>query len=203
MEETAADAARTLALIAATGPDRSVEQALAALVAVRELRARLDEWEPTLIAAARAAGASWTQLAPALGVASRQAAERRFLRVQGPEPGAGTGTRDERVQAVRDRRAGDRAVAAWARRHSAELRQLAGQITALTDLGTGAQASLDDLHDALGADDAGSLVPVLAAAQAHLPARHPDLAARVAAVTHDTEEVRRDTAHRRGARTPG
>ncbi len=78
---------------------------LDALVALRQLRARLDQWEPRLIAAARQAGVSWTRLAPALGVASRQAAERRFLRLHQPDPGgAEAGSRDQCVQAVRDRR---------------------------------------------------------------------------------------------------
>jgi hypothetical protein len=36
--------------------------------------------EPILIAAARTAKFSWQALAPALGAASRQAAERRYLR---------------------------------------------------------------------------------------------------------------------------
>jgi len=35
-----------------------------------------------LIGAARAAGISWAELAPAMGVTSRQAAERRYLRVR-------------------------------------------------------------------------------------------------------------------------
>jgi hypothetical protein len=190
---------RTLHLVAAAGDNSTAEQLLAALAAVRELRSRLDDWEPRLIAAARAAGASWAQLAPALGVASRQAAERRFLRLHRSETGGADGTRDERVQAVRDRRAGDRAVAGWARQHSAALRQLAGQITALTDLDTAARAGLDELHDALGGDDAATLVPLLAATHAHLPARHAQLANRVAAVTRDADEVRRDTQNRRSA----
>ena len=175
----------------------SVEQILASLTALRQLRARLDEWEPELIAAARDAGASWAQLAPALGVASRQAAERRFLRLQPSEPGSEGGTRDQRVQAVRDRRAGDRAVTRWARRNGADLRQLAGQITALTDLGAGAQSSLDELHDALGGDDAAALVPLLVATHRHLPRQHSGLADRVAAVTRDADQIRRDTKQRR------
>jgi len=55
---------------------------LAALAGLRHLRDQLDEWEPLLIGAARANGASWAELAPALGVASRQAAERRYLRLR-------------------------------------------------------------------------------------------------------------------------
>ncbi len=51
------------------------------LALLRQIRTELAAWEPELITAARRAGASWTQLAPALGVASRQAAERRYLRL--------------------------------------------------------------------------------------------------------------------------
>src|SRR4051812_4020457 len=58
------------------------QAALTALTALRHLRDHLDGWEPQLVAAARADGASWAELAPAMGVASRQAAERRYLRIR-------------------------------------------------------------------------------------------------------------------------
>ncbi|WP_130445308.1 hypothetical protein [Kribbella rubisoli] len=45
------------------------------------MREWLAAWEPLLIGAAREQGVSWAELAPALGVASRQAAERRHLRL--------------------------------------------------------------------------------------------------------------------------
>jgi hypothetical protein len=170
---------------------------LAALVAIRELRALLDEWEPQLVEVARTAGVSWAQLAPALGVASRQAAEKRYLRLHGAGAGGGGTTQEERVQAVRDRRAGDRAVTVWARAHGADLRQLAGQVSALTDLGPHAQASLDRLHDALGTDDPAALVPLLAATHAHLPPAHERLADRVAAVARDTDRARDDSTQAR------
>ncbi|MEV6785929.1 type III effector protein, partial [Streptomyces sp. NPDC051098] len=82
-------------------PAAGPEQALATLLLLRELRDRLAGWEPGLIEAARAAGASWADLAHPLGVASRQAAERRYLRVRPGSPGS---TGEERVQATRDRR---------------------------------------------------------------------------------------------------
>ena len=94
-------------------PDRS--ELVAALAALRELREELASWEPALIAAARSAGVSWADLAPALGVSSRQAAERRFLRLQ-PSGDQDRRTGEERVRDERDRRAGDRAVGEWARR---------------------------------------------------------------------------------------
>jgi hypothetical protein len=182
---------------AAAEHEATVDQTLDALTALHALRARLDEWEPRLIARARAGGASWAQLAGPLGVTSRQAAERRYLRMHRPTGGDPEATGDERVRAVRDQRAGDRAVTAWARDHGADLRQLAGQISALTDLGPDALAPLHDLHTALGSGDAADLVPLLAAAQAHLPAAHAGLADRVAAVAAQTDQVRQDSQDRR------
>ena len=54
---------------------------LAALSQLRVVQDQLAAWEPLLIGAARDRGASWAAIAPALGVASRQAAERRYLRL--------------------------------------------------------------------------------------------------------------------------
>src|SRR6478609_9425551 len=136
----------------------SSEQALAALLLLRELRDQLAGWEPGLIEAARAAGTSWADLAHPLGVASRQAAERRYLRVRPGAPGA---TGEQRVQATRDRRAGDRSVSHWARDNSSDLRQLAGQITALTGLPPDARARLSLLAAALADDDPAALVAPL------------------------------------------
>ncbi|MEV7519323.1 hypothetical protein [Streptomyces sp. NPDC091371] len=45
----------------------------------------------------------------------------------------------ERVQATRDARAADRTVTAWARDNAADLRRLAGRITAPTGLPAGAE----------------------------------------------------------------
>ncbi|MFJ3160928.1 type III effector protein [Streptomyces kanasensis] len=166
----------------------AAEEALAALLTLREVRRRLADWEPGLIEAARSAGASWAELAGPLGVASRQAAERRYLRLR---PGDHHGTTgDERVKATRDRRAADRTVGAWARRNAADLRQLAGQITALDDLTRQARPPIDRLTEALAGDDAAGLVGPLADAGPHLR-RHPELAARVADVTRRADELRR------------
>jgi hypothetical protein len=171
---------------------------LDALVLLRWAQAELTALEPVLIAAARTAGVSWQALAPALGVASRQAAERRYLRsTAGPTEHAGA-TRDDRVQAVRDQRAADRAVAAWANDNTADLRRLAGQITALTELGDAATDDLAHLHHALGNADAATLPGLLAATHQHLP-DHPDLAAQVDAVTTRTDQIRQR--HHDGART--
>ncbi|MEV5279452.1 type III effector protein [Streptomyces sp. NPDC051994] len=172
----------------------SAEEALAALLMLRELRDQLAGWEPGLIEAARAAGSSWADLAHPLGVASRQAAERRYLRVRPGIPGT---TGEQRVQATRNRRAADRTVNAWARTNAAELRQLAGQISALTDLPARARTPLARLADALADNDAALLIAPLADTHLHLEANHPDLAARIDTITHHTNQLRQvDGEHR-------
>ncbi|WP_404199794.1 type III effector protein [Streptomyces tauricus] len=173
----------------------AADQALAALVLLRELREQLAGWEPGLIEAARAAGSSWAELAQPLGVASRQAAERRYLRVR---PGTSGSTGEQRVQATRDHRAADRSVSAWARTNAAELRQLAGQITALTDLPAQAHTPLARLADALAADDATHLIGPLTETHTHLEASHPDLAARVDSISHHTDRLRQSRGGRGG-----
>jgi hypothetical protein len=175
---TLAAVAHTLSRGTTSDTPISAATLLDALVLLRWAQAELADLEPILITAARAAGASWQTLAPALGVASRQAAERRYLRsTSAPtdQPGA---TRDARVQAERDRRAAHRAVTRWANDHTADLRQLAGQITALTDLDTAATAAITRLHAALGAT------------QPHL-AHHRELAAQIDTVTAHTDQIRR------------
>jgi hypothetical protein len=171
------------------------DQLLTALTALRSVRDQLAAWEPELIAAARASGTSWVELAPALGVASRQAAERRFLRLRPSASGETTG--EARVDAERDRRAGDRAVADWARRNSAVLRQLAGQVSALDDLDATAREGADRVTAALGDDDVTSLLSPLTAIRAHLVHGHAALADRLGAVTSQTDRVRRDAAGQR------
>ncbi|MCX2926333.1 type III effector protein [Streptomyces sp. NEAU-W12] len=176
-------------------PDRTgSEQALAALLLLREVRDQLAGWEPGLIEEAREAGASWADLAHPLGVSSRQAAERRYLRVRPGTPGS---TSEQRVRATRDRRAAARTVTAWARANAADLRQLAGQITALTDLPATARTPLAELTAALAENDAGALVGPLAVTHPHLVSAHPDLAARVEDVTRHTDRLRRHSGDQR------
>ncbi|MCU1680538.1 MAG: hypothetical protein JWQ81_1277 [Amycolatopsis sp.] len=189
-------AVRPLLVSVLAARDGTAEQGelLAALSALRSLREELSGWEPELITAARAAGVSWTALAPALGVASRQAAERRYLRLQPSSTGERTG--EARVDAQRARRAGDRAVADWAREHTAALRALAGQVSALEDLGTAAQKRVTQLSEALGDDDPAALLRPLAATHPHLGDQHRHLAHQVGAITERTDQVRRDATHR-------
>lgn len=165
------------------------EDLLEALVRLRALRERLTDWEPRLIDAARAAGVSWTQLAPALGVASRQAAERRYLRLN-PNATGPAMTGEQRVQAARDQRASDRAVAAWARDNAADLRRLAGQVTSLDGLDHPTQASVDRIHVALGNNDSAALLAPLAEAGPGLTRDHPNLAGRISEIADRTDEVR-------------
>jgi len=206
MRETR-DLAAVAAVVAATAvavqrptagrPAVSGADLLDALVLLRWAQTELAGLEPVLIAAARAAGVSWQALAPALGVASRQAAERRYLRGASAPTDKPGDTRDERVQAERDRRAAHRAVAQWANDNTADLRRLAGQITALTDLGEAATGDLAQLHQALGDADAAALPGLLAAAHQHLPG-HPDLAAQIDVITTRADEIRRQPPRRAG-----
>ncbi|MFF4180315.1 type III effector protein [Streptomyces sp. NPDC001750] len=161
-------------------PGPGPEQALASLMLLRQVRERLAGWETGLIETARDAGASWADLAHPLGVASRQAAERRYLRGR-PGPAGTTG--EQRVQATRQARAAERATAAWARTNAADLRRLAGQIAALTDLPAAARRPLNELHAALAHDDPADLIAPLAATRPHLAAAHPDLATRLDTLT--------------------
>jgi hypothetical protein len=176
------DFARVAAAVAAPPSDPS--ELLRALVTLRELQERMAGWEAPLIAAARASGVSWAELAPPLGLSSRQAAERRFLRLQ-PPGAADARTGEERVRDERDRRAGDRAVAAWARSNSGSLRRLAGQVGALADVPGAA-----GVQDALGDDDASSLIAPLAAAGPDLPS---ELARQVRDLTDQVADLRRTT----------
>ncbi|MDF3303121.1 type III effector protein, partial [Streptomyces tropicalis] len=141
-------------------PAPGAEAALASLMLLRQVREQLASWETGLIETARDSGASWADLAHPLGVASRQAAERRYLRGR-PGPAGTTG--EQRVTATRERRAADRTAAAWARRNAADLRRLAGQITALTDLPSSAHRPLGELHAALAHDDPADLLAPLTA----------------------------------------
>ncbi|RKE17270.1 hypothetical protein [Streptomyces sp. TLI_171] len=173
--------------------------ALATLILLRELRAQLAGWEAGLVESARAAGATWADLARPMGVASRQAAENRYLRLRPTGRAADAedrGTGAERVKAVRDRRAAERAVTAWAREHAAELRILAARIAA-AGLAPAARPAQSALTAALGTADAADLVEPLAGIRPHLGEDHTDLADRLDALTHRTDRLRHDSNRRR------
>ncbi|CAM5673187.1 hypothetical protein HS99_0001025 [Kitasatospora aureofaciens] len=175
------------------------QQALSALLMLRHLREELAGWETGLIETARGAGATWGDLAEPLGVQSRQAAERRYLRLR-PDRDAGTeagSTGEQRVRAARDRRAGDRAVTTWARANAADLRRLAGQIGALDGLGPSAAPALQRLLDALGHHDPVRLLGPLAETRPLLAADHPAIVDRLDELAARAEQLRADSSHRR------
>ena len=176
------------------------EDFLTALRHLHRLRDAADELEPALIDAARRTGASWQALAPALGVASRQAAERRYLRLVPATAEQVGSTRDQRVRQVRDRRAGTRAVNDWASDNTADLRRLAAQITILDDLNPASAEDISRLNDALGDADASALPALLAAARQHLHG-HPALLQRIDTVAADTARVRNETQQHRDSRS--
>jgi hypothetical protein len=172
-------------------------ETLQALAALHELRAHLLAWEPQLIEAAREQGVSWARLAPVLGVTSRQAAERRYLRLR---PGVDAElTGEQRVQSTRDRRAGDRAVAAWARDHAAELRQIAGQVSGVPGLSSGGRRRARTLVSSMSGDDPATLLEPLAEMHRDLVDEHTKLAERVDQVSRRVRRVRRETQRRRGS----
>jgi hypothetical protein len=177
----------------------SAAETLDALAALHELHARLQTWEPRLIEAAREQGVAWGRLAPALGVTSRQAAERRYLRLR-PTSEAGL-TREERVQATRDRRAGDRAVAAWARDNAPALRQIAGQVSGVAGLSSAGRRRAKVLVSSMAGDDPAALLAPLADMHRDLIEDHAVLAARVDEVGRRVHGVRRETQHRRDEAT--
>ncbi|MFJ3310834.1 hypothetical protein ACIPSA_49465 [Streptomyces sp. NPDC086549] len=108
---------------------------LAALLVQRALRDKLQIDEPRLISAARRKNITWSRLAPALEVRSRQAAERRYLQLRQDIDGivGHTLTQSDRVEAARtqrDRKAEQR----WATDHSREIIALARRLAAVPDL---------------------------------------------------------------------
>ena len=117
---------RTLADPAAT-----TDELLAALAALRRIRRDLDSTERGLIERAREESVAWPRIAEALGLASRQAAEQRLLRLSaagGRDPVTARRQRTTDVFAgepIRRLRAAARAAARqlladeeWDRRHS-------------------------------------------------------------------------------------
>ncbi|TCC37484.1 type III effector protein [Kribbella capetownensis] len=177
---------------------------LAALGALSRLRTSLDHWEPALIESARFRGLTWAQIAPALGLASRQAAERRYLRLKPQAADRPGTTREHRVDATRNLRSADRAVADWARGNAASLRQVAGLITALPRDSANRSAvndAIDRVRAVLGSDDAAELVQPLADAARCLRATHPDLADQISTLTRATDKIRDADLARRT--TPG
>ncbi|MFE9796065.1 HSP18 transcriptional regulator [Streptomyces goshikiensis] len=194
VKEAQQAAAETPTTAAPPSAESGPHPALAALLTLREIREQLAGWESALIETARDQGASWADLAGPLGVASRQAAERRYLRLR---PGTAGSTGEQRVQATRDSRAADRSVTAWARDNAADLRRLAGQVSALTDLPTDSESAMGDLNQALADNDAAHLVQPLTDTRPHLRPEDADLADRIDAMARHTDRLRRDSHNQR------
>lgn len=176
------------------------DELLEALQALHRLRASLSAWEPLLIEEARRAGVAWARLAPALGVTSRQAAERRYLRLRTPTDVDLTA--EQRVRAARDERAGERAVAGWARQNASRLRQVAGRASALTDLSDRGRRQAEALEETLDHDDPAALLEPLRAMHPHLVDDHEVLAAEVDDISRRIGRVRSETQRSR-RRRPG
>ncbi|MFI5642913.1 HSP18 transcriptional regulator [Streptomyces goshikiensis] len=196
VKEAQRAASQTPTTAAPPSAESGPHPALAALLTLREIREQLARWESALIETARDQGASWADLAGPLGVASRQAAERRYLRLR---PGTAGSTGEQRVQATRDSRAADRSVTAWARDNAADLRRLAGQVSALTDLPAGSESAMGDLNQALSDNDAAHLVQPLTDTRPHLRPEDSDLADRIDAMSRHTDRLRRDSHNQRNA----
>jgi hypothetical protein len=88
---------RTVAETAAAS-EPTGDQLLRALSLIDGVRARLDEFERSLIESARERELGWPQISAALGLSSRQAAEQRWLRLCG-----GSRRDPVRARAVRKR----------------------------------------------------------------------------------------------------
>jgi hypothetical protein len=85
----------------ASQPAKDSAELLGALAMLAALRRELDEIERDLIQDARDSGVSWARVATALGLASRQAAEQRLLRLQGEsrrDPGWARSSRARRSE---------------------------------------------------------------------------------------------------------
>jgi hypothetical protein len=73
----------------ATGP-APVDDVLSALTLLPAAREELDQIEAGLLFVARSSGLSWAQIADAVGLHSRQAAQQRFGRVLDRRPDGGS-----------------------------------------------------------------------------------------------------------------
>ena len=105
-------------------------------------------------------------------------------------------TGEQRVQAARDRRAGERAVTQWARNNAARLRRLAAQITALDDLDPATQESLDRILHALGNSDTATLLRHWPKPEQNSRTSHPTLAGQVADINVTADQLRTEQATR-------
>ncbi|MER6047240.1 hypothetical protein ACFC0M_20230 [Streptomyces sp. NPDC056149] len=127
-------------------PDATEPEILAALLAIRMLREKLDHDELKLTTLARMKRITWARIAQWQELSGRQAAERRHLqlgRAHTRLDGTAPRTQNERVEYTRELR-GRRAERLWALDHAARIRRVAAQLGAVDDL----QQRVDGSHEA-------------------------------------------------------
>ncbi|MCX4740804.1 hypothetical protein [Streptomyces antibioticus] len=127
-------------------PDATESEILAALLAVRMLREKLDHDELKLTTLARTKRITWARIAEWQELSGRQAAERRHLqlgRAYTRPDGTVPATQSERVEYARALRS-RRAERQWALSSAARIRRVAGQLAAVEDL----QQRVDGSHEA-------------------------------------------------------
>ncbi|MFD3641516.1 hypothetical protein [Streptomyces griseus] len=116
-------------------PQATETDVLAALLVLGTLRDKLLDDELMLITLARTYGVTWTRIADALEMKSRQSAERRHLQLSRSTRADGTRprTQNERVEHTRERRR-RRAERDWALANAGLIRTAALALTAIPDL---------------------------------------------------------------------
>jgi hypothetical protein len=127
-------------------PDATEREILAALLAIRMLREKLDHDELKLTTLARSKRITWARIAEAQELSGRQAAERRHLqlaRAYTRPDGTVPATQSERVEYARSLRS-RRAEREWALNNAARIRRTAAQLAAIGNL----QQRVDNSHEA-------------------------------------------------------
>ncbi|MFF0386891.1 hypothetical protein [Streptomyces sp. NPDC004286] len=117
-------------------PKATDTEVLAALLAIRLLREKLDHDEYRLASLARSRRITWARIAEWQELSGRQAAERRHLQLGQPSPtddGRAHATQSERVENVRARRV-RLAERQWATKNAARIRRAAAQLASVEDL---------------------------------------------------------------------
>lgn len=117
-------------------PDATEPEILAALLAIRILREKLDHDELKLTTLARTKRITWARIAEWQELSGRQAAERRHLqlgRAYTRPDGTVPATQSERVEYARGLRS-RRAERQWALNHAARIRRVAAQLAAIENL---------------------------------------------------------------------
>ncbi|MFF3518147.1 hypothetical protein [Streptomyces sp. NPDC002573] len=117
-------------------PDATEPEILAALLAIRMLREKLDHDELKLTTLARTKRITWARIAEWQELSGRQAAERRHLqlgRAYIHPDGTVPATQSERVEYARALRS-RRAERQWALSNAVRIRRVAAQLAAIEDL---------------------------------------------------------------------